>query len=178
MTDQGSDDAHDGDVADRYDRFVAPLDPPLVIVTTAHDGERSGCLVGFHCQCSIEPRRHAVWLSKANHTYGLAIQASHLAVHVVDTGHRDLAELFGGTTGDDIDKFARCAWTPGPGGVPLLDDLSNRFVGRRIALLDEGGDHVCITLDPGHLDASGELTPIRASELADLTPGHEAEDID
>ena len=42
----------------------------------------------------------------------------------------DLVELFGGETGDEIDKFERCAWRPGPGGTPLLDGCPNRFVGR------------------------------------------------
>jgi flavin reductase (DIM6/NTAB) family NADH-FMN oxidoreductase RutF len=175
MTDDRSDPTDEGEA---FDRFVAPLDPAMVIVTTVHDGERSGCLVGFHGQSSIEPRRHAVWLSKANHTYGVALRAELLAVHVVDVEHRGLAELFGSSTGDEIDKFARCAWTPGPGGVPLLDDLSNRLVGRRVTILDDGGDHVCITLDPQLVEGSRDLVPIRASELADLDPGHDAEDID
>ena len=40
-----------------------------------------------------------------------------------------LAELFGGETGDEVDKFARCAWHEGPEGVPMLDGCANRFVG-------------------------------------------------
>lgn len=160
-----------------FDRFVRPLDPPLVIVTTIHDGERTGCIVGFHTQCSIEPRRYAVWISKANHTYRLAIFAEHFAIHVVDEAHRHLAELFGGTSGDEIDKFERCAWSPGPGGVPLLDDLPNWVVGRRVLVADDGSDHVCVTIAPDEVATADDLTPIRASELSHLRPGHRAEDI-
>jgi flavin reductase (DIM6/NTAB) family NADH-FMN oxidoreductase RutF len=159
-----------------FDRFVAPLDPPLVIVTTVHDGERSGCIVGFHAQCSIEPRRYAIWLSKTNHTFGVALHAEHFAVHVVDQDHRALAELFGGTSGDRIDKFARCAWTPGVGGVPLLDDLTDRLVARRISWMDDGGDHACLTLEPLVVEGSPSTVVVRASELAHLTPGHAADE--
>lgn len=164
-----------------FDDFLNPLDPPLVIVTAAVGDERSGCIVGFHSQCSIEPQRYAVWISKANHTYGVAIRAERLAVHVVTPADRGLAELFGGETGDDLDKFARCPWSEGPGGVPLLDELPQRIVGRRIAIDDHGGDHVCITLAvdraevPPSSGGDDRSTPLRASDLADLEPGHPAD---
>ena len=96
---------HDGH--DDFDGLVASLDAPMAIVTVAVGDELSGCLVGFHSQCSIGPRRYAVWLSKANHTYGLALHADHFAVHLLADDDRDLAVLFGTTTGDDVDKFAR-----------------------------------------------------------------------
>lgn len=161
-----------------FDDFLAPLDPPLVIVTTIADGERSGCIVGFHAQCSIEPQLYALWISKANHTFGVATRASRFAVHVVTPPDRALAELFGGQTGDEIDKFARCAWSEGPGGVPLLDDLPRRIVGHRLAIDDHGGDHVCITIAVDDVDApAGEAAPVplRATDLAGMEPGHPAD---
>ena len=60
-----------------FDALMAQLDQPLVVVTTAAGDERAGCVVGFHVQCSIEPRRVAVWLSKANHTFRVSLFASH-----------------------------------------------------------------------------------------------------
>ena len=44
-------------------------------------------------------------------------------------------------------SFAKCAWTAGPEGVPLLDGCPDRFVGRRTALMDPGADHVQQRLD-------------------------------
>jgi flavin reductase (DIM6/NTAB) family NADH-FMN oxidoreductase RutF len=40
-----------------FDAFVAGLDYPMFVVTTAHDGERAGCLVGFTTQVSLHPPR-------------------------------------------------------------------------------------------------------------------------
>jgi flavin reductase (DIM6/NTAB) family NADH-FMN oxidoreductase RutF len=37
--------------------IMSALDAPLVVVTAAEAQERAGCLVGFHCQSSIEPAR-------------------------------------------------------------------------------------------------------------------------
>ena len=65
--------------ADPFDSLMASLDPPMVVVTAAAGGERAGCLVGFHSQSSIEPARCCVWLSKANHTYRVALLAAHWA---------------------------------------------------------------------------------------------------
>lgn len=154
------------------DRMMAALDAPMVVVTAAARGERAGCMVGFHSQSSIEPRRCALWISKANHTYRVALLATHLAVHALTADDHDLAELFGGRTGDEVDKFARTPWIPGPGGVPLLDRCPHRAVVRRVALLDEGGDHVCITGEPVAASSRGPFTPLRLHDVDDIAPGH------
>src|SRR5206468_3781620 len=106
---------------DRFSRYTSILDYPMFVVTAvdANTGARSGCLVGFVTQCSLDPMRFLVCLSRANHTYGVARGAPVLAVHALGPEHRDLATLFGTRTGDEIDKFTRCAWHPGPAGVPL-----------------------------------------------------------
>jgi hypothetical protein len=67
---------------------------------------------------------------EANFTYRVALFAEHVAVHFLDEGDHDMAELFGGHTGDEIDKFASCQWDRGPSGVPLLERCPNRFVMR------------------------------------------------
>jgi flavin reductase (DIM6/NTAB) family NADH-FMN oxidoreductase RutF len=165
---------------DRFDALAAALDTAVVVVTVAapDGGERAGCLVGFHSQCSIEPRRYAVWLSKVNHTYRVALLAEHVAVHPLGAGDRDLAELFGGRTGDDVDKFARCDWEPGPGGVPLLAGRAGgRVVLRRTALLDVGGDHSCLVgepvlADPPDPSAPGGFVPLRLATAGTVPPGH------
>ena len=133
------------DDRDVFGTLMSALDNPLVVVTTAEAGERAGCLVGFHAQSSIEPQRYCVWLSKANHTYRVALRATHLAIHFLTADDLPLAELFGDQTGDTVDKFAGLRVSPGPGGVPVLADCPHWLVARRVALLDEGGDHVCVT---------------------------------
>ena len=161
---------------DAFDLIAASLDPAMVVVTSAHEGEQAGCLVGFHAQSSIDPARYCVWLSKANHTGRIVRLAPTLAVHFLDAGQHALAELFGTLTGDEVDKLARCAWEPGPDGVPLLTDVPRRIVCRRVAILDEGGDHLCVVTEPISSSADGPFTPLRLSDVDDLTPGHEAEE--
>ena len=155
-------------------RIETSLDVALVVVTVAARGRRDGCLVGFHSQASIEPFRYSLWLSKANLTYELALFADVLAVHFLQEGDEDLAALFGGHTGDDVDKLSGCATTTGPGGVPLIERCANRMVVRTVATLDAGGDHVCFVTSPESVAAGAPFAPLRLGEVDGLSPGHEA----
>ena len=98
-----------------------------------------------------------------------------LAVHLVPDEAGAIVELFGGETGDDTDKFARCSWRAGPEGLPLLDDCPSWFAGRileRVRL----GDHVGHLIEP----FAGEDPPdaprgwFPFSRAKEIDPGHEA----
>jgi flavin reductase (DIM6/NTAB) family NADH-FMN oxidoreductase RutF len=157
------------------DPFLAGLDHPMFIVTAVHreTGTRAGCLVGFATQCSLEPDRFLVCLSENNYTYRVAMHADVLAVHGLEPAQRELAALFGTRTGDEVDKFARCSWRPGPSGVPILGDCPRRFVGE---ILDRYplGNHTGFLLRPR--DAVGDPTraSLTFSEVRELDAGHAA----
>ncbi|MFF5701183.1 flavin reductase family protein [Streptomyces sp. NPDC012794] len=147
----------------------------MYVVTAASGGRRAGCLVGFASQCSIEPPRFTVWLSTANHTYDVARTARHLTVHVLGREQRALAELFGGQTGDGVDKFARTAWRPGRDGSPVLSDVRVWFTGLVEETVAVGGDHVGFVLSP--VDRSGGSAgsgPLRFGAVRDVEAGHPA----
>lgn len=159
-------------MTDAFDDLVGRLDYPMLIVTAAADGRRSGCLVGFSTQCSLEPPRYLVCISRANHTAAVAERSEHLAVHVLDRADHDLSLLFGEQTGDEVDKFARCAWSDHR-GVPVLDGTRAWFVGRvleRVPL----GDHVGYLLEPVDAHLSGKLDLLSFQQVRDMEPGHPA----
>lgn len=156
-----------------FDTLMASLDPPMVVVTTAVAGERAGCLVGFHAQSAIDPQRYCIWLSKANHTYRVALRSTHLAVHFLTQDDFEVAEHFGTLTGEDVDKFEGLDVQAGPDGVPLLESCPNRLTLRRTVLVDEGGDHICLAADCLQSETSGRFEPLRLSRVTHLVPGHE-----
>lgn len=156
-----------------FGALVGELDYPMLIVTASDAEEQSGCLVGFATQASIDPPRYAVYLSDKNRTYRVAQRAEYLGVHFVPDDADDLARLFGGETGDEIDKFERCSWEPGPGGVPVLDGVKGWVAGPVVGRFDMG-DHVAFLVDAG----TGAAEEPSAGELGfqavkDLEPGHE-----
>lgn len=160
-----------------YPEVVAALDSALVVLTAASGGERSGCLVGFHSAASIEPPRYAVWVSRANHTFGVVAGATHVAVHVLRApADLDLAERFGGTTADDgVDKFAGLDVDEGPGGAPLLARCPTRMVLARVELLDAGGDHVCFLGEPVEAAVDGAGPVVRLADAEGIEAGHPAD---
>jgi len=156
-----------------YDAFVAGLDGPVFIVTVSHADTRAGCVIGFGSQVSIDPPRFLACLSDKNRTYRVAAaHAEHLALHLVPPQRRDLAALFGGTTGDDVDKFDHCAWHEGPRGVPILDACPDWFVGRVLERRPLG-DHAGFLLEPvaAAYEGAGALALSRAQAIE---AGHEA----
>ena len=120
-----------------FDTLMAALDSPLIVVTTADQRERAGCLVEFHVQSSIEPQRYCVWLSKANYTYRVALQSSHLVIHFLTADDRRLAELFGTQTGDTVRQVRRpsgrfrARWRAGAPAVPQLAGRTAHRAARR-----------------------------------------------
>jgi flavin reductase (DIM6/NTAB) family NADH-FMN oxidoreductase RutF len=147
------------------------IEMPMLIVTVAANGRRAGCLVGFGTQCSIEPLRFIAFLSVNNRTYEIAKSAEILAVHAVPADRRDLAELFGALTGDDVDKFERTEWRPGPKGVPVLQGCGSWFAGRIVDRV-AAGDHVGFVLEPVEGQA-GRYESLTLQDVADMEPGHE-----
>ena len=159
-------------MGDAFQDLVLRLDYPLFIVTAAAGEERDGCLVGFATQCSVDPPRFLACLSDKNRTYRLAEQAEVLAVHLVTEDERELAELFGGETGDEVDKLARVDWRPGPGGAPVLSDARAWFAGRVLERFDVG-DHCAHLLEPLAGEAEERGDELGFQEAKDIEPGHE-----
>ena len=151
--------------------LTGDLDFSMLVVTAFDGRERAGCLLGFSTQCSIDPPRFLVCLSVTNRTAHVAAGSEILAVHALDAGQGELAKLFGGETGDEIDKFSRVAWRPGPGGVPVLEACASWFAGRVLDRIPVG-DHTAVLLEPVEVVHVPGLRPLRFADVKDMAPGH------
>lgn len=160
------------DESSEFERLVGELDYSLFIVTAGSGEERSGCLVGFASQVSIDPQRFLICISAKNHTFGVARRANVLVVHFVPEHAEKLALLFGGETGDEVDKFARCQWREGPEGTPVLTELEDWFAGRVLQQLDLG-DHWGFLLKPIDGEAHRSGSPLTFRRAKWIEPGHE-----
>jgi flavin reductase (DIM6/NTAB) family NADH-FMN oxidoreductase RutF len=137
----------------------------------AASGERDGCLIGFATQCSIHPPRFIACISKENRTFDAVQAAEAIVVHFLGQAQRELAELFGGETGDEVDKFERCAWSDGPFGIPVLEDAPGWFAGRICERLD-AGDHVALLLDLVEAQDRGGPLDLGFQDAKGIHPGH------
>lgn len=156
-----------------FAKLTAEVDPLMLIVTVSSGDERAGCLIGFATQCSIDPPRFLACISDKNRTLRVADGATAMAVHFVPPSAAGLARLFGGETGDDLDKFARCRWHEGPAGQPILEGCRSWFVGRIIER-HVLGDHVGFVLDPIAAAHDGAEPHGRFSDVGHIDAGHPA----
>ena len=166
MRTEGSSPAEESPV----DAMVAEVDYPLFVVTTAADDEVSGCVAGFVTQCSIEPPRFLVCISKQNHSYLVAEKAAGLALHLLGAEQLEMASLFGELSGDVADKFSQCEWRAGVTGAPVLTDCAAWIEGRILHHFSVG-DHAAFIMTTDH----GESGP-RSGQLTVLEAGHPATD--
>ncbi len=154
------------------DAFISRLDAPLYVVTvgTAR-GERSGCLAGFVTQCSLNPARFLVCLSKLNHTFFVGERSSGIAIHLLGEDQTELASLFAESTGDTVDKFEHCGWSEGASGAPILDDCAAWLEGNVLDRFSVG-DHEAFLMSP---TAGGSGRPhglLMLKNSPPFRPGH------
>jgi flavin reductase (DIM6/NTAB) family NADH-FMN oxidoreductase RutF len=158
-------------VTTAFNAVAGDLDYPMFIVTAASSRERDGCLVGFATQCSIEPVRFLVCLSEKNRTTRIAREATALVVHSLRYDQRDLAELFGSKTGDEVDKFASIGWEAGPGGAPVVAGCD--WFAATILDRHDAGDHDAFLVEVTETHASDEAR-LAYPAVRSLSPGHPA----
>ena len=112
-------------------------------------------------------------ISVRNHTFRIARAAQVMIVHLVPEDGDDLAELFGSRTGDDVDKFAMCDWTPGPDGTPVLTGCPNWFAGRVLQRIP-AGDHWAFLLETFAAESEPDADAFTFHRARRMEPGHEA----
>lgn len=107
-----------------------------VVVVTAMAGDEP---VGMACQSfsslSLEPPLVCFCPGAASTTWPRVRAAGRFAVNVLAADQRELCRAMAGR-----DKFAGVAWTPGPGGSPLLDGAL-AWIEADIERELPGGDH-------------------------------------
>jgi flavin reductase (DIM6/NTAB) family NADH-FMN oxidoreductase RutF len=153
---------------------VGRLDGPMYILTAlGPDGERAGCMIGFATQCSIKPPRFLACVSEVNRTFDVVGKADAVVVHFMGRQQRGLADLFGGETGDEVDKFELCEWSDGPWGIPVLAGVPGWFGGRVRDRLDLG-DHLGLWLEPVTAEDRGGPLDLGFRDVKPIEPGHPA----
>lgn len=155
--------------------LVRTVDYPMWVVTAAADGEMSGCLAGFVTQCSIEPVRFLVCVSKQNRTFFVVERAGALALHLLGEEQLELAAHFGELTGDVVDKLAGQSWWRASTGAPVLTECAAWIEGRVLRRLGVG-DHEAFVIScdrggPGRYHGQLDYHRVRS-----LRPGHPAKD--
>ncbi len=116
-----------------------------VVTATTPEGP-----VGFTCQTfgalSLEPTLISFSAMSASRSWPRARTVGVVGVNILSADQEPVARVFG-TSGDT--KFAGLAWSPGPGGAPLIDGAVAHLEGR-IEFVTTQGDHDIVVVAVEH----------------------------
>ena len=122
---------------DAFGRFATGV---TVLTARQADGTPRGFTANSFTSVSLDPPLLLVCLAKTAHSCETFMQADHFGVNILGQDQQALSALFASR---EIDKFQRCAWHEGAGGVPLLDGSLAQFVCVPDRLVD-AGDHLVL----------------------------------
>ena len=105
---------------------------------------------------SLEPALVSFYLSSTASTAAAVRAAGIFAVHVLSEQQAALAHRFA-TSGTD--RFAGTRWSPGPEGVPLLDDVPAWLTARPV-LRQQVGDHLLVVGEVLDAGGAGDSAPL------------------
>lgn len=113
---------------DKIRRFLEP--GPVVLVSSAHAGQRNIMTMGWHMMMGFEPALFACYLWRGNHTYGLVRRSRECVINLPGSDLLDAVVGIGNCSGAEVDKFARFGLTAGPArkvGAPLIRECHANF---------------------------------------------------
>lgn len=111
-----------------------------VVTTVDAQGRPVGMTVSSFNSVSLDPALVLWSLGNSTGNFDAFAQATHYAIHVLASQHKELALQFAQR---GIDRFAGIAWQPNAHGVPVLEDSIATFECRARSQYPEG-DHLIL----------------------------------
>jgi len=91
-------------------RFLEP--GPVVLVTSAHAGERDVMVMGWHTVMEFSPSLIGCVISSANHSHGLLRASGECVINLPTSSQLEAVLGVGSTSGVDTDKFTAFSLMP------------------------------------------------------------------
>ncbi len=91
-------------------RYLEP--GPIVLVSSAHDGQRNIMTMGWHTVMEFSPSLVGCVIASRNHSFELIRQSRECVINLPTTALLDTVVGIGTTSGSEIDKFKHFGLTP------------------------------------------------------------------
>jgi flavin reductase (DIM6/NTAB) family NADH-FMN oxidoreductase RutF len=95
---------------DEIRRFLEP--GPIVLVSSAHDGERNIMTLGWHMVMGFEPSLVGLYIWDRNHSFELIKKSRQCVINLPTADMAPKIVGIGNTTGSEVDKFEKFRLTP------------------------------------------------------------------
>ena len=127
---------------DEFLAIMSAFPTGVAIVTTLEpDGTPRGLTTNAVTSVSAEPPIILVCVDRNSRTLPALLHTKRFVVNFMRSDHEEICRLFASKADD---KFARVAWTPGLGGVPILHEGAVAHAECVTVEELELGDHVAV----------------------------------
>jgi len=109
-------------------RFLEP--GPIVLVSSAHQGETNIMTMGWHMVMEFTPSLVGCCISSANHSFELVRRSRQCVINLPTVDLAEKVVKIGNSSGRDIDKFAELGLTAEPAtavSAPLIGECHANF---------------------------------------------------
>jgi flavin reductase (DIM6/NTAB) family NADH-FMN oxidoreductase RutF len=109
-------------------RFLEP--GPIVLVSSAHEGERDVMTLGWHMMLGFEPALVGCYIWDQNHSFSLIRASKECVINLPTSDLVDAVIGVGNTHGPSVDKFEKFGLTPVDAekvGAPLIAECYANF---------------------------------------------------
>ncbi len=109
-------------------RFLEP--GPIVLVSSAHRGQRNIMTMGWHMMMGFEPALFACYIWRENHSYELVRRSRECVINLPTRDLLDTVVGIGNCSGATVDKFAMFGLTADPAEhvrAPLIRECYANF---------------------------------------------------
>jgi flavin reductase (DIM6/NTAB) family NADH-FMN oxidoreductase RutF len=109
-------------------RYLEP--GPVLLVSSAHGGERDVMVMGWHTVMEFSPSLVGCVISSANHSFGLIRASGECVLNLPTSAQLEQVLGVGSTSGADTDKFAAFGLSAEPAelvGAPALAECHAQF---------------------------------------------------
>lgn len=135
----------------------------LYAVSCANEGEINACTVNWLSQVSFEPPLIAVSIENNTKSLPMILRSRAFLINVLRSGDRELAGKLGKSALKVPDKLAGIAYSPGPGGAPILQDAL-AWVACTVRHTVEAGDSTLVVAEVVDVGMQGEGEPLTMNE--------------
>lgn len=135
----------------------------LYAVSCAEGGEVNAFTANWLSQVSFEPPLVAVSIENETKSLPMILRSRKFIINVFRQGDRELAGQLGKSALKHPEKLAQLAYTPGPGGAPILQDAL-AWVACEVRHTLEVGDSTLVIAEVADVGMQGEGQPLTMNE--------------
>lgn len=131
----------------------------LYAVSCANEGEVNAFTANWLSQVSFEPPLVAVSIENNTRSLPMILRSRKFIINVYREGDRELAGQLGKSALKHPEKLAGVAYTPGPGGAPILRDAL-AWVACEVRHTVEAGDSTLVVAEVVEVGMQDEGQPL------------------